>query len=100
MIRIKDIDYEGTPFYNKIQLFLQAVNDWDEDIESVEEFLFRISEYLGGSLAYEKDTMTKILIKKNIFEEAWKVESLSTLLNLLEAEETLEEALNKLFLIH
>lgn len=81
---------------DKIQILIEAINDWNSDSEFLEDYLLEIKEYLG-TLELTKREVNEIIDKKPLSKDAWKVESISSLLLIVDDEnELLHEALYKL----
>lgn len=79
----------------KIRIILEAINDWDSDIEFLEDYLLKIEEYLG-TLELTTKEVHEIIDKKDLSKDAWKMESISTLLLIVDENEILNDVLNEL----
>ena len=95
---IEEIDYANFPSYRKLNVLIEAINDWERNINTIEEYILLIQDYLGGSLSLNKKDINQILSEKNVFDDAWKMESISTLLDILDDNELLNVALDNLIL--
>lgn len=104
MIQIKaieamDVGEEEMLLSKRIDIFLEAVTDWDTLIDTFEEFELLLSRFLGGSLALGYHQVVSILKEKDTSTEAWRIESASGILRLLEdynGYTTIGNALNDL----
>ncbi len=82
---------------HKIGLFLQAVTDWPEHINTTEEFLKVVKHFLNtDDLTYE--TINLGMKRLNPANFSWELESLSSLLELTNLIVNNREKLENLFL--
>ncbi|MCT4686342.1 hypothetical protein [Vallitalea sp.] len=94
---IEEIEDEELEFYQNLTIILQAIDDWDEELEYLEEYFESVRSYTGGTLYKNKKQIEEILCTKNPLEESWKIESVSVLLDIIDNEhQILEEVLIKL----
>jgi hypothetical protein len=87
---------DDTPFARKLTILLNAINDWDEEQHTVEEFLEAVRKFLGGSLNVNRQQMHTLLAAKDFRRESWKMESIAGLATLLDETESLQESLDRL----
>lgn len=80
---LADID-EDFPLFNKINILSEAISDWDEHIIILEDQISAWRNYLGGSLYLCKDEILKKLDHKDCVTDAWKAESIFSLLGILD----------------
>src|SRR5689334_19472754 len=81
---LQNIDDTQVGFSIELNILFEALSDWDDPLDYVEEYLERVKEYLGGTLNLSRSQVLDILGTKNVVYEAWKMESVSTLLKLLD----------------
>ncbi len=94
---IEEIENEELPFYKKLIVILQAINDWDDNIDNIEEYLQSVKIFLGGSISMNRIEINQILIEKNSLKKLWKMESISVLLDILDNDcQILEDVLKEL----
>ena len=96
---IEDIEDESLSFYENLNCLIQAINEWDEELTLLRDYSTSIKTFLGGSLKRNKENINIFLKSKNPSKEAWKIESISVLLDLLDNNsELLDDVLSKLYL--
>lgn len=80
---IEQIETEDVEFLRKLDILLNAVSDWDTGVNTIEEYLHGLKLYLG-SLDLNKREVLQVLEIKPVFEDAWKGESVATLIQMLD----------------
>jgi len=94
---VDDIEDENLEFYEQLCILLRAINDWDERIFFVEDYILALNNFLGNDISLTKTEINLLLERKNAFSEMWNMESVSVLLTILEnKEDNLEVVLDKL----
>ncbi|MFI5139380.1 MAG: hypothetical protein ACHQIM_16275 [Sphingobacteriales bacterium] len=65
-----------------IDILLSAINDWPDEVVSLEDYELKVSAFIGGETT--KKRIKSILKKNDISKGAWKSESLSQVIDMLE----------------
>jgi hypothetical protein len=95
--QLDDIEDENLYFYERNDILVKSILEWGAiEIVTLQDFIFSITKFLGGSLSLHKKEINQILSKKSIHKDAWKIESISTLLGIIEQNEKLDHSLDKL----
>jgi hypothetical protein len=95
---LEDIEDESLSFYEELTCLLEAIDNWESEIVTLENYLSSVESFLGNSLSVNRLEISKILEQKNPRETAWKMESISILLELLDNDDDLlVDVLNNLF---
>jgi hypothetical protein len=63
-----------------IEILLAAINDWPSPVENLNDFKSQVSKTLGGSVTKEK--IEACVANLNVVSDAWKIESLTQLLDI------------------
>ena len=93
---LDDIEDESLPFYKKMHTLLLAINDWDEDIHFLEDYISGVRLFLGGTLELQRSEIME-RISGRFFNDAWKMESITILSEILKTnDENLNDSLNEL----
>lgn len=62
-----------------LHIFLNSINDWPENVLSVEDYISQIEKFVEGSVTKEK--LEKTLQQISFNKKAWNAESISQLLD-------------------
>lgn len=87
--KMEDIDNEGLSFYENLQIVLEAINDWDREVETLEGYIESLKVFLGDTLKMNKDGIKEVLKSKDPLSNSWKMESVSILLDVFPEENSL-----------
>lgn len=88
---IENIDENDKPFQEQLDCLLEAIFNWDEKLIFLDDYLKSIKEFLNGSLKRNKCNIRDVLKRKNSVKTAWKMESISVLIRLLDDNDQLLE---------
>ena len=89
-IKIEDIEKNHDNSLN-LQLLMEAINDWRTAPTTLDEYFHSVAEFLKIDLSSKKENIRNALQERNNINCAWEIESITSLLELMEEGQTLND---------